>query len=107
MLAALYEDAVDVAARDPAAAQMILSRAVTEMVTFVFAKAGRFIPPQKDLLGALTAVDSHVAELAGGFFEASELETRLELAGEIADRTIGARGFFEWETLPDPVADEG
>ncbi len=34
---------------------------------------------------------------------ATDLDARLCLAERLADRTIGARGFFEWETMPEIV----
>lgn len=103
-IALLYEDAMDVAVRDQATAQMIISRAVSEMLSFCFTQSGMFIPRHKDLLNELAMLDSQTAELARRFFEASSLEPRLDLAGEIADRTIGARGFFEWETSPEALS---
>ena len=103
-IALLYEDAMDVAARDQATAQMVVSRAVSEMLDFRFTQSGMSIPRHKDLLNELAMLDSRTAELAHRFFEASSLESRLDLAGEIADRTIGARGFFEWETSPEALS---
>ena len=46
------EDAMDVIERNPAAANMIASDAVRHMLQFVFLKAGRFIPREKDILDA-------------------------------------------------------
>ncbi|MFL7794914.1 MAG: hypothetical protein AB8I69_22420 [Anaerolineae bacterium] len=103
MVACMYEDAMDVVERDPVTAQMLLSRAVTDMLEFCFKKAGRFIPRRKELLQALAEVDPETAELATEFFTATKLGVRLRLAERLADRTIGVRGFFEWETVPEMV----
>jgi hypothetical protein len=103
--ALLYEDAVDVAGHDPATAHMILCRAVTEMLCFCFIRSGRFLPRSKDLLRELAALDSETAENARKFFAAPDIVSRLDLAGQIADRTIAARGFFEWETAPETISE--
>src|SRR5499427_4611710 len=42
------EDAVDIVERNPAAAVMLASEAVRQMLHFAFLKAGRFIPCDKD-----------------------------------------------------------
>ena len=102
--ALLFEDAEDMVERDPEAAEMIVYRAVAEMLNFCFIKAGSFIPRQKSILEELTRLDTIVAELARSFYRASTLGEKMELAGRIADQTIGNRGFFEWEMPPDEVS---
>lgn len=52
------EDAMDIVERNPAAANMLVSEAVRQMLQFAFLKAGRFIPRDKDILDALTNMDS-------------------------------------------------
>jgi hypothetical protein len=103
MVATLYEDALDVVERDPVTAQMLLSRAVVEMINYSFTQAGWFLPRPKDLLSAFARLDAETAVLATRFFEASDLDLRLKLAEQIADRTIEVSGFFEWETTPEEV----
>jgi predicted nucleotidyltransferase len=103
MIACMYEDATDVVERDPVAAQMLLSRAVTDMLEFCFKKAGCFIPRRKELLRALAEIDPETVEEATEFSTATDLDARLRLAERLADRTIGVRGFFEWETTPELV----
>jgi hypothetical protein len=103
MVACMVEDALDVVERDPATAQMLLSRAVSGMLGFCFKKAGQFLPRQKELLSALAEIDPETAQMAIEFFTAADLATRLHLAEQLADRTIGTRGFFEWETVPEVV----
>jgi predicted nucleotidyltransferase len=101
--ATIYEDACDVAERDPATAQMLLSGALFDMLRFVFVREGRHQPRHKELLGALREIDVETWALACEFYQTALLEARLEIAGRIADRTIGVRGFFEWESDPEPV----
>lgn len=102
--ALFYEDAVDIAPRDPDTARMLLCRAVSDMLSFCFSSDGRFLPRHKDLLRELDALDSETAALAREFYGTSQIEAQLELAGQIADRTVGARGFFEWEMPPETVS---
>jgi hypothetical protein len=73
------------------------------MLNFVFRQAGRFYPRGKDLLDATTKLDEALGDLARRFFTAESLAQRVDLAGQIADRTVCARGFFEWESAPDDV----
>ncbi len=104
MAATLFEDAVDVAGRDPATAGMILAQAVVAMLHYLFQKEHKHQPRGKDLLQATASLDPQVGDLARSFFLAGDPAVRLDLAGQIADRTIGVRGFFEWEAEPEVVA---
>lgn len=103
MIATLFEDAVDVAHRDPATANMLLSQAVAEMLKFFFTQSGRFIPRHKDILAAVHGVENDVGEMAMSFFGTADIVDRLRFAEKIADKTIGVRGFFEWESAPEKV----
>lgn len=100
LIASQYEDARDVATSDPPAARMILAQAVHGMLQYAFRQSNRFVPREKDLLRFL---DEPLAGLAQQFFGAADLDTALALAGQIADRTIQAHGFFEWESEPEPI----
>jgi hypothetical protein len=102
ILALQYEDACDIAADSPSAL-MILSVAVHGMLHYRFLQANRFIPRDKDLLTALHDLDPELAEIARAFYTESDPAARLVLAAQIADRTIQARGFFEWESEPEDV----
>jgi hypothetical protein len=101
--ALLYEDAEDVVEQDPETAEMIVYRAVAEMLKFCFIKAGSFIPRPKSMLAELATLDANIAEQTRRFYQAPTLNEKMELAGKIADQTIGKRGFFEWEMPPDEV----
>ncbi len=85
---------------------MILAQAVHEMLRYAFRAAGRFLPREKDLLSALEELDTPLAGLARGFYRADSLPERLALAEAIAGRTIGVRGFFEWESEVEEVKPE-
>jgi len=97
------EDAMDVAERSPAAANMLASEAVRQMLYFAFMKAGQFIPRDKDLLNAFESMDSRIASQVQLFFESANCKERLRLANEIADRILEVRGFFEWSSEPETV----
>lgn len=98
--AALLEDAIDLKERDPAAAHMLASVCIVRMLHHVFRKAKVFLPRDKDLIEAVRARDPQLASWVVAFYETPNLHERLELAGRIADRTIGVRGFYEWSSEP-------
>lgn len=103
-LAALeLEDALDILDEDPAGGAMILGSAVHKMLRYAFRQAGRTIPRDKDLLSALDALDPALAATARRFYSEREPAPMRALAQQIADRTLGVRGFFEWESDPEDV----
>lgn len=103
-LAALeLEDALDILDEDPAGGTMILGGAVHKMLRYAFRRAGRPLPRDKDLLPALETLDVALADRARRFYLAREAGERRALAEQIADRTLGVRGFFEWESDPEDV----
>jgi hypothetical protein len=97
------EDAMDIVERNPSAANMLVSEAVRQMLQFAFLKAGRFIPRDKDILDALTSMDSDLASKVRLFFDIGDLTRRIHLATELADRILEVRGFFEWNSEPEEV----
>ena len=60
------------------------------------------IPRRKDLIAVVGARTADVARLATAFFRASTVAERVENALQIADSVIGARGFFPWDSGPEP-----
>ena len=107
MLANRFEDATDIAAHSPENADLILGHVVYDLLNFAFLAANRRAPRHKELLKHLETLDPELAQLAYAFYRAATTAERLDLAGEIVDRTIGARGFFEWETPPGDVPPPG
>lgn len=105
LIALLYEDAVDVVGKDPDTAHMIVNCAVVEMLNFCFIRWGKFIPRQKSLLNELRKVDVNIAELAHNFYRTAALQEKMEIAGQMADKIVGERGFFEWEAPPNEVTE--
>ena len=103
LLASQFEDACDMVESDPDSARLILAPAVRGMLHYAFMRAERYIPRDKDLLVALEGLDPVLAHLAREYFATPGLAAQMALAGQIADRTIEARGFFEWESVPEDV----
>lgn len=97
------EDALDIFDEDPSGAVMILGGAVHKMLRYAFRQAGRTIPRDKDLLAALGTLDPALAGWARRFYRERDPDAQRALAGQIADRTLGTRGFFEWESDPENV----
>ncbi|HEY9228358.1 MAG TPA: hypothetical protein VIP11_17000, partial [Gemmatimonadaceae bacterium] len=98
------EDAIDVAGTDESTSSMLLTMAVITMLELECrAKAGR-IPRRKDLLGIVEAIDGPIGALGREFFSATTYAARRAAAEQIADRTVGARGFFEWDSGPEAVS---
>lgn len=102
-IASRLEDALDVLDTDAATATMLLSDAVLAMLEYLCKAQHGQIPRRKDLLAHVAIEHADVASRAVEFFGANEPALRGRLALEIADRTIGARGFFEWDSGEGPA----
>ena len=97
------EDGADVVADDPDTATMLMTQAVTAMLEhFCRVNDGR-VPRAKELLGTVAALDLQLGRLAHAFFSAASVAERLTAGRSIADRTVGACGFFEWDSGPEVV----
>ena len=105
LIALLYEDAVDIVEKDPDTANMIAHRAVVEMLDYCFVKAGKFLPRAKSLLTELGKVDGEIAQLVRKFYQETNILEKVEIAGKLAEQTVGGRGFFEWASPPNEVSE--
>jgi hypothetical protein len=103
-IATQLEDGADVVEADGVTAAMLLSQAVASMLEFLCRSRTGRVPRSKDLLAVASAHDAEVGRLTAAFFRAGTTAERAQLAEAIADRTIEARGFFPWDSGPDPVA---
>jgi uncharacterized protein (TIGR02246 family) len=101
--ASRLEDAIDIGAADPASATMLSSEAVIAMLELDCRVNDGRVPRAKELLGDVTRRDPELGRLAHTFFSATSYAARQAAAESIADRTIGARGFFEWDSGNEPV----
>jgi hypothetical protein len=97
------EDGADVSATDGPTAAMFLTQAVIAMLEFSLRARGERLPRSKELLATIAAHDPDLGRLAASFFTAITPAQRLGAAETIGDRTIGVRGFFEWDSGPEPV----
>jgi hypothetical protein len=104
MTALLVEDAMDKLDTDPETAEMIANKALVKMLDFCFIRSGRFIPRQKSLLDELEKADPPVADLARKFYRSSSLKEKMEIGKQIAEITIGANCFFEWDSPVDDLS---
>lgn len=101
MAANWLEDAADLGQRDEATANLFLSQAVLEMIRYNFITQGIYQPRNKELIAATEALNPELGELLRRFYLTAECQARLELAYQIADRTIQLYGFCEWESTPE------
>jgi len=100
--ASRFEDGVDMIAVDSASATMLLALAVVNMLEIECRMRLGRIPRGKDLLATTAELDPELGALAKSFFTASSDDERRQCAESIADRTVAARGFFEWDSGPEP-----
>ena len=92
------EDGADVVDKDPATSALFLTQAVSAMMEFFFLSKRIAAPRNKELLTAIARTDRTLGNLIEEFFRTPSPAKRLDLANTIADRTIGVRGFFEWDS---------
>lgn len=105
-IATAVDDAAEAAADDPATSAMLITHTAIERLEFwCRAKTGH-IPRRKDLLARVTAVDPALGALGRRVFLARSCAEREAAAAELADRTIGVRGFFEWDSGAEAVRHE-
>ena len=97
------EDGADTTPVDGAVAALILARAVTQMLEFWLRSHGRPIPRAKALVSEVTTLDPALGEMVHRFVSAASPTERLDAAQQIGDRVLHARGFFEWDSGPDPM----
>jgi len=103
LVAALYEDALDVFGRDAAMGTLLLWRSVHGMLLYRCRRDLQRVPRSKDLLASIERLDPELGRLVRALEAAPAAEERLSLAGAIADRTLGERGFFEWQSGVEAV----
>ena len=97
------EDASDVAADDPETAVMLAGLAVFAMLEFSCQTSLGAVPRGKDLIARVASLDPVLGDLARRVFSDAPAVVRLEAAAQVADRTVGVRGFFEWDSGPEPA----
>jgi hypothetical protein len=103
MAADAYENAQDIRASDAQNAEMLLHDAVRQMVRYAFLAANRPLPRDKEMLPVLEQLDPALGEPVRNFYRAKDTAGRFAHAAAIAERTIRASGFFEWESALQEV----
>jgi hypothetical protein len=98
------EDAEDVADEDPELGFALCCRAVEGAVEYRFWAARRWQPRYKDTLRALEALDGGLARDVRAFYRTADPAERRARARSIVERSVGATGFFEWESDVEAVS---
>jgi hypothetical protein len=97
-IASRLEDGLDLVGSDDVSATMLLSESVVAMLEYLCKAERGQIPRRKDLLAQVATQHPDLAGLVAEFFAVTDVTDRARLGAEIADRTIDARGFFEWDS---------
>lgn len=92
------DNALDVADRDPATAQLLATEAVSQAIAVWFIERGGWMPRAKDRLGALRDVDPEGADAVERFIASGDVNDAESAIGVL----LGVSGFFEWESIPEP-----
>jgi hypothetical protein len=101
--ACLFEDALEVAERDPSTSALILGRAAEAAVSYWFASRQRFSVRSKEQMQVIRAEDRHIAELIDGALLSPGIAERVSAARELVQGVIGHTGFFEWDSGPSEM----
>jgi hypothetical protein len=105
--ATLFEDALDLAERDPTNGAMLLGMAVWELMKCkVWIEPGWW-PRAKDLPDRFRELDPEGARLAALATSLPSLEERLEAARRLCVHVTGGEGFFEWTSEREVEKVEG
>jgi hypothetical protein len=98
------EDAIDRLRADPETAMRLLGRGVDASLSYWYKKQGVFIPRQKEIVARVVEHDGELDRLFRQFWGDHPYSARWEAGMEVADRILGTRGFFEWESEREPIA---
>ncbi|HUQ05350.1 MAG TPA: nucleotidyltransferase domain-containing protein [Kofleriaceae bacterium] len=98
------DDARDISATDPAAAQLLLATVVQDVIAYAFWSRKLFQPRRKAAVLALAALDPSAAQLVRDWQQAGDSREALRLVEELATHVLGVNTFFAWTSARDPVA---
>jgi predicted nucleotidyltransferase len=102
-VATWLEDAEDIAEADADLCVALLYKAVEGAVEYRFWDARQWQPRAKETLAALERLDAGLAARVRAFYRTADPTDRLRLAREIVRQTVGATGFFEWESSAESL----
>jgi hypothetical protein len=97
-IATLFEDAADLKEKDPVTCQYFLNRTVMEAIDFLFIDGHLPLPRAKERIGQIEEFWPETGKLVKGYFEAREFEEKYAVAKMLVGKSVGATGFFEWES---------
>jgi hypothetical protein len=97
-IASLFEDAADLKEKDPITSLYFLNRTVIEAIDFLFIDRHLPLPRAKERIGQIEEFWPETGKLVTGFFEAGEFEEKYAVAKMLVEKSVGAVGFFEWES---------
>jgi|SRR5687767_2294401 len=103
--ATILEDAFDVTAVDNATSSMLRSQAVVAMLEFWCRVKLGHVPRGKDMLSRVADCEPILGALARRVFSEDPYADREAASLELADRILGVRGFFEWDSEFQPVSE--
>jgi hypothetical protein len=102
-IATALEDAADIRAVDIDRAQAMLTDTLIEAAKYVFLANRRWLPRSKTLLADLDTLDPELGSDMRRALGPAGIDERIELTESLAQRIIGATGFFEWESEPQEL----
>ena len=100
----LLDDARDIIAHDPIAANLLLADAVRRIIAYAFWKQRRFQPRRKDAVTALAAIDPAAAGLVRRWATSSAADA-LAAAEALARHVLDADTFYAWTSTREPIAE--
>jgi len=103
--ACLFEDALEIAARDDATAMLILGRALDAAVRYWFASRQRFAVRPKEEAAVIMAEDAVNGALLREALTATTASDRFAAARKLGEQVVGHVGFFEWDSGPSEASD--
>lgn len=102
-LVSVFEDAADIADRDPDRALAMVSASVVEAARLLFLDAGRWTPREKALLTDLDTAFPNWGEVARSVLRQREVGAAINVAAPLVQQAAGGTGFFAWEGAPQPL----
>jgi predicted nucleotidyltransferase len=98
-----FEDAVDKLEKDPATARLILFAVLEGLIDFAFLKSGQRVPRMKDWLLEFRRVYPELIDGLERCYRSDSIKEQFDLAEQLMNSLVGARGFFEWSSEPEVV----
>ncbi len=105
--ARLLDDARDLLARDATMSELLLGQALAAMLEYAFAARGQWLPPAGQRAATLLKLDPAAGTLLASGLRDNDLAGKLRVAERLADRLLGARGFFDWVGPREPAISSG